>query len=256
MINAEVSSSVSSANINLQKVGGSATDKNSGNASNGSQRVVIATDDVNQAAINTAVSAMNAKMVSGTDIGDVTINNSTGASAVNIQDGGNSITVDGTVTANLSATDNGVLDNIDADCTTLIGHVDGVEGLLTTIDTDMGTVVGAISGTEVQVDVVTLPDVTIAAVVDTPEFFEDLSFVTGDSPVTLDLNTALGRNATQFTLINDGDGSFTVELSTDGAAFGDSITMYVGERMEYENISVDSIRITWVSNSSYRCIAL
>lgn len=33
----------------------------------------------------------------GTDIGDVTINNGAGASAVNIQDGGNTITVDGTV---------------------------------------------------------------------------------------------------------------------------------------------------------------
>lgn len=33
----------------------------------------------------------------GVDIGDVTINNVSGASAVNIQDGGNSITVDGTV---------------------------------------------------------------------------------------------------------------------------------------------------------------
>lgn len=33
----------------------------------------------------------------GVDIGDVTINNSTGAAAVNIQDGGNSITVDGSV---------------------------------------------------------------------------------------------------------------------------------------------------------------
>jgi hypothetical protein len=38
----------------------------------------------------------------GVDIGDVTINNASGASAVNIQDGGNSITVDGTVTANIS----------------------------------------------------------------------------------------------------------------------------------------------------------
>lgn len=37
---------------------------------------------------------------SGVDIGDVTINNGSGASAVNIQDGGNSITVDGTVTIN------------------------------------------------------------------------------------------------------------------------------------------------------------
>jgi len=36
----------------------------------------------------------------GVDIGDVTINNAAGASAVNVQDGGNSLTVDGTVTAN------------------------------------------------------------------------------------------------------------------------------------------------------------
>jgi hypothetical protein len=35
---------------------------------------------------------------SGVDIGDVTINNAVGAGAVNIQDGGNSITVDGSVT--------------------------------------------------------------------------------------------------------------------------------------------------------------
>lgn len=48
-------------------------------------------------ATQTTLAAMNAKMVSGTDIGDVTINNAAGASAVNIQDGGNSITVDGTV---------------------------------------------------------------------------------------------------------------------------------------------------------------
>lgn len=48
-------------------------------------------------ATQTTLAAMNAKMVTGTDIGDVTINNSTGASAVNIQDGGNTITVDGTV---------------------------------------------------------------------------------------------------------------------------------------------------------------
>jgi len=38
---------------------------------------------------------INDKLVNGTDIGDVTINNGAGVSAVNIQDGGNSITVDG-----------------------------------------------------------------------------------------------------------------------------------------------------------------
>jgi hypothetical protein len=45
----------------------------------------------------------------------------------------------GTWTVDLGATDNAVLDNIDADLTTIIGHVDGLEGLLTTIDGDTGT---------------------------------------------------------------------------------------------------------------------
>ncbi len=35
----------------------------------------------------------------GVDIGDVTVNNAAGAAAVNVQDGGNSLTVDGSVTA-------------------------------------------------------------------------------------------------------------------------------------------------------------
>lgn len=40
----------------------------------------------------------------GVDIGDVTVNNGAGAAAVNIQDGGNTITVDGTVAATQSGT--------------------------------------------------------------------------------------------------------------------------------------------------------
>jgi hypothetical protein len=50
------------------------------------------------------LSTLNAKFVSGTDIGDVTINNGSGAGAVNIQDGGNTITVDGTIAATQSGT--------------------------------------------------------------------------------------------------------------------------------------------------------
>ena len=48
-------------------------------------------------ATESTLSTLNSKFVNGTDIGDVTINNAGGASAVNIQDGGNSITVDGSV---------------------------------------------------------------------------------------------------------------------------------------------------------------
>lgn len=87
---------------------------------------------------------------------------------------------------------------------------------------------------------------------DTPEFFEDTSFVTGDSPVTLDLNTALGRNATEGYIINDGAGNFTLAFSIDGAAFGDEITMKENEKISFKDISVDSLRITWIANSAYR----
>lgn len=51
-ISAEVSSSVSTPNVNLLKVGNTATTTGSGNVGAGSQRVTIATDDINLAAIN------------------------------------------------------------------------------------------------------------------------------------------------------------------------------------------------------------
>lgn len=57
-----------------------------------------------------------------------------------------------------------------ANQTTIIGHVDGIEGLLTTIDADtsnistkIDTIAGAVSGTEMQVDVLTMPTVTVQA---------------------------------------------------------------------------------------------
>jgi hypothetical protein len=90
------------------------------------------------------------------------------------------------------------------------------------------------------------------ALVDTPESFEDSSFVTGDSPATLDVNAALGRNATQGYIICDGAGDIRVAFSTDGVSFGDNITLKESERLNFSNQSVDTIRITWVSDSAYR----
>lgn len=94
--------------------------------------------------------------------------------------------------------------------------------------------------------------VNIGDVSDTPEFFEDTSFVTGDSPVTLDFNAALGRNANCGYIINDGAGNFTVAFSNDGVVFGDEVTLKDGEILNFNNLSVDSIRITWVADSAYR----
>lgn len=97
--------------------------------------------------IDAVLDTINAKLVSGTDIGDVTINNASGASAVNIQDGGNTITVDGTVAVTGVATA--------ANQTTMIGHLDGVEGLLGTMDADTG---GILTATQLIDDAVFVDD--------------------------------------------------------------------------------------------------
>ncbi len=77
------------------------------------QRVTVATDDVVPVTgtffqatqpvsavslpLPTGAATLAGQTQPGVDIGDVTINNAAGVAAVNIQDGGNSITVDGTV---------------------------------------------------------------------------------------------------------------------------------------------------------------
>lgn len=60
-----------------------------------------ATQPVSAAALPLPAGAATAALQTqpGVDVGDVTVNNLSGAAAVNVQDGGNSLTVDGTVTA-------------------------------------------------------------------------------------------------------------------------------------------------------------
>jgi hypothetical protein len=93
-------------------------------------------------------------------------------------------------------------------------------------------------------------------IADTPVSFEDTNFVTGDSPIILDLNAALGRNAIRGFVINDGPGNFTISFSTNGSDWGDELTRKSGEKLDFDNISVDSLRITWVADSSYRVVAI
>ena len=77
--------------------------------------------------------------------------------SVHIHDGGNTITVDGTVTANLSATDNAVLDTIDAVLDTIAGDTTSVDGKITACNTG-AVVLAASDGTDIgDVDVASLP---------------------------------------------------------------------------------------------------
>lgn len=67
--------------------------------------------------------------------GDGTFTKVTSAVGLPVSDAGGSLTVDGTVTAELSATDNAVLDAIEADTTTIAGAVKAEDAAHTTADT-------------------------------------------------------------------------------------------------------------------------
>ena len=95
-----------------------------------------------------------------------------------------------------------------------------------------------------------------SVIYDTPEFFQDTLFVVGDSPVTLDINVALGRNATDVLITNDGAGNFTYAISGDGSVYGDEITLKKNEWKHYTDISINRVRLTWVSDSAYRVEAI
>lgn len=132
-------------------------------------------------ASESTLSTLNAKFVTGTDIGDVTINNAAGASAVNIQDGGNSITVD---------------------------------------NADLSTLAGAVAGTEFQVDIIaSLPagtnnigDVDIASAL--PAGTNTIGAVDTNY---LDIVDQLDTPLTDATGINGSAGAFVEVVSSTAA---------------------------------------
>ncbi len=159
-------------------------------------------------------------------------NDSTGV--VSIDDNGASITVDGTVAATQSGTWN--ITNVSgtvslptgaatsANQSTIIGHLDGVEGLLTTIDGDTGALAGTVSGSEVQVDVVAaLPtgDNTVGRVKLTDGTdVADILDLTNANPLTVAIVDGSGDQITSF-----GGGIQYTEGDTDATITGTAMLM-------------------------------
>lgn len=136
----------------------------------------------------TGAATLAAQTQPGVDIGDVTINNGAGASAVNIQDGGNAITVDGAVTATVSATNLDIRD--------LVFATDRVDA--------SGTVLGAGDNNIGNVDVVTLPalaagDNTVGRVKLTDGTdVADILDLTNSNPLTVAIVDGSGDQITSF----------------------------------------------------------
>lgn len=128
----------------------------------------------------------------GVDIGDVTVNNAAGAGAVNIQDGGNSITIDdggGSITVDGTVAVTGAGDATAANQTTEIAKLDAIKTSVEILD-------NAISGSEMQVDVITMPTVTIQ---------DGGGSITVDA-TSLPLPTGASTAANQTTIIGHLDG--------------------------------------------------
>jgi len=94
---------------------------------------------------------------------------------------------------------------------TIIGHVDGIEALLTTIDADTSTLAGAVSGTEMQVDVITMPTVTVQA---TNLDIRDIDKASDD--ILVYANTAKDGSGTSYVPLVDADGHIQVDVLSGG----------------------------------------
>ena len=86
--------------------------------------------------------------------------------------------------------------------------------------------------------------------------YEDTSFISGDSPAVLDVESNLGRVGHGGYLANDGPGNILVEFSFDGSTYGGQHTVKSQEILDFENASFKKIRLTHVANTAYRCLVL
>jgi hypothetical protein len=84
---------------------------------------------------------------------------------------------------------------------------------------------------------------------------EDISFVTGDSPATHDINDDLQRNSIDGHVINDGPGDILMTWSPDGTNFSGNIRIKNLEIFDLSGLSIDTIKMAWVTNSAYRIFA-
>jgi len=80
---------------------------------------------------------------------------------------------------------------------------------------------------------------------------------TAGSPVTLDVNTDLGKNAGDGYIACDGDGNLEIDLSYNGVDFEEDITIKDGEALSLQGLNIDTIKIdATANNTAYRVLVI
>lgn len=94
------------------------------------------------------------------------------------------------------------------------------------------------------------------AITQVPTNFQ-ASITSGNSPVVLDAAETHGELIKGLFVANQGLGSFQLEISSDGDAYGDPIVLSPGDEYEYnatskegDNVIVDKVRLTFVDSAS------
>lgn len=84
--------------------------------------------------------------------------------------------------------------------------------------------------------------------------YEDLNFTSADNSSVLNIFSDLGRKAHKGYFKNDGPGTIQLEISFNGTTYGGLHTLQGGDELILDDLNINKIRITYIDNSSYRCM--
>ena len=77
------------------------------------------------------------------------------------------------------------------------------------------------------------------------------SFVTGDSPITHDIDTKLSGNGIEGFIQNLGANAMTYTMSSNGIAFSDAIYLPAGDTHQFRGESIKVIKTQWIADTGY-----
>jgi len=84
----------------------------------------------------------------------------------------------------------------------------------------------------------------------------DPNFTVAESPRTLDVRGALGRNGHEGFISVDADGDLGVEISDDGINFSPQVVLKPAEIMGLGRLDINKIRLTAHKDTAYRVVVI